>query len=111
MVFLPAKAVIFQPRTAAGHFGRLRRSSHSLRISCRFLLSDGTWYVFESIIMLFGYSCKSGWLETIRSMVWRRSNGSHQWSEALQISIDSDDQESVQLCSRQAEGRAMMELF
>jgi hypothetical protein len=74
-------------------------------------LSDGTWYVFESIIMLFGYSCKSGWLETIRSMVWRRSNGSHQWSKLSKSVSTRIDHESEQLCSRPAEGRALMKLF
>jgi len=91
LVFLPAKAVIFQPRTAAGHLDVLRRSSYSLECPAGSFLSDGTWYVLriDHHAVRFPPLLQSSWLETSRSMVWRRSNGRTS-GRSSPISIDSD---------------------
>jgi hypothetical protein len=51
MVFLQAKALIFQSRAAAGHFG----CSHSLRMTRRLVLPGGTRKSFE-LILEFDFS-------------------------------------------------------
>ena len=50
-----------------------------------------------------------GWLQTIRPMALAAGQWVPPVVETLRISIDWIDQESEQLCSRQAEGRALMD--
>src|SRR5664279_1652594 len=60
--------------------------------------------------MVFTYPCNSGWLQTIHHMALCKGKESHLWrlSELVSTRID---QESEQLCSRQAEEGALMKLF
>jgi hypothetical protein len=61
--------------------------------------------------MVFTYPRKSGWMQTIHPRAWRRGGEWHHWLKLSESVSTQTDPESEQLCSRPAEGRALMKLF
>jgi len=61
--------------------------------------------------MVFTYPCKFGWLRTIHPKAWWQGEESHQWLKRSDSVSTRMEPESEQLCSRQAEGRAVMALL